>query len=176
LAGKFEILAGFVIDNADQFIAWSGVIVGVGLAIKGLSTGLAIYNGIAAITAARNAAVAASQTAVGTTATTAAVGVSSLAASLRLIAAVAGTVALVLSLGGDAPKEAPRVPIKQLPNSPLKTPAPTVPKTGFDFKSGTIVNNNVTINTPKVNAQDIVNTVNNATRNGFTGSLRSIKE
>jgi hypothetical protein len=176
LAGKFEILAGFVIDNADQFIAWSGVIVGVGLAIKGLSTGLAIYNGIAAITAARNAAVAASQTAVGTTATTAAVGVSSLAASLRLIAAVAGTVALVLSLGGDAPKEAPRVPIKQLPNSPLKTPAPTVPKTGFDFKSGTIVNNNVTINTPKVNAQDIVNTVNNATRNGFTGSLRSLKE
>jgi hypothetical protein len=176
LAGKFEILAGFVIDNADQFIAWSGVIVGVGLAIKGLSAGLAIYNGIAAITAARNAAVAASQTAVGTTATTAAVGVSSLAASLRLIAAVAGTVALVLSLGGDAPKEAPRVPIKQLPNSPLKTPAPTVPKTGFDFKTGTIVNNNVTINTPKVNGQDIINTVNNATRNGFTGTLRSIKE
>ena len=155
LAGKFEILAGFVIDNADQFIAWSGVIVGVGLAIKGLSAGLAIYNGIAAITAARNAAVAASQTAVGTTATTAAVGVSSLAASLRLIAAVAGTVALVLSLGGDAPKEAPRVPIKQLPNSPLKTPAPTVPKTGFDFKTGTI-NNTINITEPNATASDII--------------------
>lgn len=37
-------------------------------------------------------------------------------------------------------------------------------------------NVNITINTPKVNAQDIVNTVNNATRNGFTGSLRSLKE
>jgi hypothetical protein len=176
LAGKFEVLAGFVIDNADQFIAWSGVIVGVGLAFKTFTGIMTVYNGIAAITAARNAAVAASQAAVGTTATTAAVGVSSLAASLRLIAAVAGTVALILSLGGDAPKEAPRVPIKQLPNSPLKTPAPTVPKTGFDFKSGTIVNNNVTINTPKVNGQDIINTVNNATRNGFTGTLRSIKE
>jgi len=176
LAGKFEVLAGFVIDNADQFIAWSGVIVGVGLASKTFTGIMTVYNGIAAITAARNAAVAASQAAVGTTATTAAVGVSSLAASLRLIAAVAGTVALILSLGGDAPKEAPRVPIKQLPNSPLKTPAPNVPKTGFDFKTGTIVNNNVTINTPKVNGQDIINTVNNATRNGFTGTLRSIKE
>jgi hypothetical protein len=51
-----------------------------------------------------------------------------------------------------------------------------VPKTGFDFKTGTIVNNNVTINTPKVNGQDVINTVNNATRNGFTGTLRSIKE
>jgi hypothetical protein len=37
-------------------------------------------------------------------------------------------------------------------------------------------NVNITINTPKVNAQDIVNTVNNANRNGFTGTLRSIKE
>jgi len=155
LAGKFEILAGFVIDNADQFIAWSGVIVGVGLAIKGLSAGLAIYNGIAAITAARNAAVAASQTAVGTTATTAAVGVSSLAASLRLIAAVAGTVALVLSLGGDAPKEAPRVPIKQVPNSPLRTPAPTVPKTGFNFNTGQI-NTTINVTEPNATASDII--------------------
>jgi hypothetical protein len=176
LAGKFEVLAGFVIDNADQFIAWSGVIVGVGLAFKTFTGIMTVYNGIAAITAARNAAVAASQAAVGTTATTAAVGVSSLAASLRLIAAVAGTVALILSLGGDAPKEAPRTGVPQLPNSPLKTPAPTVPKTGFDFKTGTIVNNNVTINTPKVNGQDIINTVNNATRNGFTGTLRALKE
>lgn len=37
-------------------------------------------------------------------------------------------------------------------------------------------NVNITINTPKVNAQDIVNTLNGATRNGFTGSLRSLKE
>jgi hypothetical protein len=38
--------------------------------------------------------------------------------------------------------------------------------------------NNVTvnINTPKVNAQDIVNTLNNATKNGFTGNLRALKE
>jgi hypothetical protein len=37
-------------------------------------------------------------------------------------------------------------------------------------------NVNITINTPKVNGQDIINTVNNATRNGFTGTLRSLKE
>lgn len=38
--------------------------------------------------------------------------------------------------------------------------------------------NNVTvnINTPKVNAQEIVNTLNNATKNGFTGNLRALKE
>jgi hypothetical protein len=37
-------------------------------------------------------------------------------------------------------------------------------------------NVNITINTPKVNGQDIINTVNNATRNGFTGTLRALKE
>jgi hypothetical protein len=37
-------------------------------------------------------------------------------------------------------------------------------------------NVNITINTPKVNAQDIVNTLNGATRNGYTGTLRSLKE
>jgi hypothetical protein len=91
---------------------------------------------------------------------------------------------LVLLLGGDAPKgdgtdvlrDAQGRVIPLVPNSPLKTPVPTVPKTGFDFRTGTIVNNNVTINTPKVNGQDVINTVNNATRNGFTGTLRSLKE
>lgn len=184
LAGKFEVMAGFVIDNADAFIAWSGVIVGLGIAFKTFSGIMAVYNGIATITAARNAAIAASQVAVGTTAGTAAVGVSSLAASLRLIAALAGTVALVLSLGGDAPKgtkvDQPRDSqgriINLVPNSPLTSPVPTAPKSGFNFGTGTIVNNNVTVNTPKVNAQDIVNTLNTATRNGYTGSLRSLKE
>lgn len=183
LAGKFEVLAGFVIDNADAFIAWSGVIVGVGIALKVLTTSLGIYNGIAAITAARNAAIAASQTAVGATATTAAVGVNSLYASLALIARVFGTVGLVLALGGDAPKT-PKVDqprdsqgriINTVPNSPMTTPVPTAPKSGFNFGTGQVVNN-VTINTPKVNAQDIVNTLNQATRNGYTGSLRALKE
>jgi hypothetical protein len=51
-----------------------------------------------------------------------------------------------------------------------KVPTPSTPAPGARG------NVNITINTPKVNAQDIVNTVNNATRNGFTGSLRSLKE
>lgn len=183
LAGKFEVMAGFVIDNADAFIAWSGVIVGLGIAFKTFTGIMTVYNGIAAITAARNAAIAASQTAVGATAGTAAVGVSSLAASLRLISALAGTVALVLSLGGDAPKstkvDQPRDLqgriINTLPNAPVVGTVPNAPKSGFNFGTGQIVNN-VTINTPKVNAQDIVNTLNTATRNGYTGSLRSLKE
>jgi hypothetical protein len=183
LAGKFEILAGFVIDNADQFIAWSGVIVGVGIALKGLTTGLSIYNGIATAVAAKNAAIAASQVAVGTTAAGAAVSVRGLYTALGLIAGIAGTVALVLSLGGDAPKstkvDQPRDAqgriINTVPNSPLTTPVPTAPKTGFNFGTGQITNN-VTINTPKVDAQQIVNTLNSATRTGYTGTLRSLKE
>jgi hypothetical protein len=56
-----------------------------------------------------------------------------------------------------------------------------VPKVGTVPKAGTPApgargNVNITINTPKVNGQDIINTVNNATRNGFTGTLRSLKE
>jgi hypothetical protein len=90
---------------------------------------------------------------------------------------LAGAQALaILSIPGSAPIEQPRKPIPQTPNSPMRTPVPSTPSTGFNFGTGTIVNNNVTINTPKVNAQDIVNTVNNANRNGFTGTLRSLKE
>lgn len=91
---------------------------------------------------------------------------------------LAGAQALaILSIPGSAPVTDKRpAPIPQMPNSPMKTPVPSTPSTGFNFGTGTIVNNNVTINTPKVNAQDIVNTVNNANRNGFTGTLRSLKE
>ena len=184
LAGKFDILAGFIVDNADAFITWSGVIVGVGIAIKALTVGLGIYNTVAATVAARNAAIAASQVAVGTTAAGAAVKVGALGAALRLAAGIIGVASLVLLLGGDAPKEIKVQPqrdnngqiIPLVRNAPLTTPQPDRSSTGFNFDRGTIVNNNVTINTPKVNAQDIVNTVNNATRNGFTGSLRSLKE
>jgi hypothetical protein len=49
-------------------------------------------------------------------------------------------------------------------------------RSGTGIRAAERGNVNITINTPKVNAQDIVNTVNNATRNGFTGSLRSLKE
>jgi hypothetical protein len=90
---------------------------------------------------------------------------------------LAGATALaILSIPGSAPIEQPRKPIPQMPNSPRTTPVPSTPSTGFNFGTGTIVNNNVTINTPKVNAQDIVNTLNNAQKTGYTGTLRSIKE
>jgi len=180
LAGKFDILAGFVVDNAETFITWSGVIVGVGIAFKTFTGIMTVYNGIATITAARNAAVAASNVAVGTTASTAAVGVRGLAASLGLISALAGTVALVLALGGDAPKGTStpvyrdnqgRV-IPTVRNAPLTKPQPDRSNTDFNFDRGNNVTNNITINTPKVDANQIVNTLNNATRTGFTGSIR----
>ena len=174
LAGKFEMVAGFVIDNADAFITISGVLVTAGIAFKVFTGVMTIYNGVATITAARNAAIAASQVAVGTTAAAASIKVTALATALRLVSAIVGTAALVLMLGGDSQKQEPRVPIPQVPNSPMLTPAPTPKKTGFDFNSGTVVNNNVTINTPKVTAQDIVKTWNNSTRNGYTGTFRDI--
>jgi hypothetical protein len=174
LAGKFEILAGFVIDNAEPIVNWSVAIAAAGIAIKAFSVGLGIYNGIATITAARNAAIAASQVAIGTTASAAAVKVTALATALRLVSAIIGTAALVLMLGGDSAKQEPRTPIPQVPNAPRLTPVPAVPKTGFDFNTGTVVNNNVTINTPKVTAQDIIKTWNTSTRNGYTGTFRDI--
>jgi len=90
---------------------------------------------------------------------------------------LAGASALaILSIPGSAPVESPRPRQYQFQNAPAIKPIPPTPKSGFDFGSGRVVQNNITINTPKVNAQDIVNTVNNATRNGFTGTLRSLKE
>lgn len=165
LAGKFEVLAGFVIDNADQFIAWSGVIVGAGLAIKGLTTTLGIYSSISAAVAARNAAIAASQTAVGATATTAAVGVNALYTSLALIARIAGTVALVLSLGGDAPKSdptKPKVPRVQTPNSPVINPGTTSsdpflnPNGGINFNRQSVGGVTINVTTPNATASDII--------------------
>lgn len=55
-------------------------------------------------------------------------------------------------------------------------PATKVPATSGSPRVAERGSINITINTPKVNGQDIINTVNNATRNGFTGSLRSLKE
>lgn len=178
LAGKFEVMAGFVIDNADAFIAWSGVIVGLGIAFKTFTGIMTVYNGVATIMAARNAAIAASNLTVAATATTATAGIT----AMRL-AWLALPAALVLSLKGDAasdpkvqqPRNAQGQIINTLPNAPMITPVPNAPKSGFNFATGQVTNN-VTINTPRVNAQDVVNTLNKATRNGYTGSLRALKE
>jgi hypothetical protein len=163
LAGKFEVLAGFVIDNADAFIAWSGVIVGVGIAFKVFTGIMTVYNGIAAITAARNAAVAASQVAIGTTATTAAGGVTALNTSLSFLLRAFGTAALVLALGGDAPKgggtpqqrdNEGRV-INTKPNSPLLVPQPT-PAPGFNFQRQSLGAVTINVNNPNATASDII--------------------
>jgi hypothetical protein len=53
-------------------------------------------------------------------------------------------------------------------------PATRVPSTGGSPRVAERGNVNITINTPKVNAQDIVNTINNSQRLGYTGTIRSI--
>jgi hypothetical protein len=119
---------------------------------------MTIYNGVATITAARNAAIAASQVAVGTTAAAASIKVTALATALRLVSAIVGTAALVLMLGGDSQKQEPRTPIPQVPNAPKLTPAPPPSNTGFDFNTGRISPSSVTINVnnPNATASDII--------------------
>jgi hypothetical protein len=158
LAGKFEMVAGFVIDNADAFITISGVLVTAGIAFKVFTGVMTIYNGVATITAARNAAIAASQVAVGTTAAAASIKVTALATALRLVSAIIGTAALVLMLGGDSQKQEPRTPIPQVPNAPKLTPTTPPSNTGFDFNTGRISPSSVTINVnnPNATASDII--------------------
>jgi len=188
LAGKFEILASFAIDNADAIVAWSGVILGVTVTVKALTTALGIYNGVATIMAARNAAAAASATAVGVAAAGAVPGITAMNVSAGALLATLGLLtagAIGAAFGGfmqgkqlgqdalaiSGPKNDP---FKYFPGGPGQsvpaTPAPGLPATGARG------NVNITINTPKVNAQDIVNTLNTANRNGYTGTLRSLKE
>jgi len=188
LAGKFEILATFAIDNADAIVAWSGVLLGVGVTIKVLTTTLGIYNGVATLFAARNAAAAASAAAVGVAAAGAVPGITAMNVSAGALLATLGLLtagAIGAAFGGfmqgkqlgqdalaiSGPKNDP---FKYFPGGPGQsvpaTPAPGTPAAGARG------NVNITINTPKVNAQDIVNTLNQATRNGYTGTLRSLKE
>jgi uncharacterized protein with GYD domain len=191
LAGKFEILATFATDNADAIVAWSGVLLGLGVTIKVLTTTLGIYNGVATIFAARNAAAAASAAAVGVAAAGAVPGITAMNVSagallgtLGLLTAGAigaafggfmegqqtGIRANIYSGGqrGDAAFDGFRKAFGVAPVG--KVPTPSMPAPGARG------NVNITINTPKVNAQDIVNTLNTANRNGYTGTLRSLKE
>jgi len=55
----------------------------------------------------------------------------------------------------------------------MPTVAPIPPaRSGISPRVAERGNVNITINTPKVNGQDVINAVNNSTRNGFTGDFR----
>jgi hypothetical protein len=183
LAGKFEILAGFAIENADAIVAWSGVLLAAGITIKGLTTALSIYNGVATLFAARNAAAAASAAAVGAAAAGAVPGITAMNVSAGALLATLGLLtagAIGSAFGGfmqgqQLGQDALRIsgpkndPFKYFPGGPGQsvppTPAPGVPAAGARG------NVNITINTPKVNAQDIVNTINKAQKTGYTGQI-----
>ena len=103
LAGKFEILAGWAIENGDAIIAWSGVIVGAGIALKVFTGVVTVYNGIATIMAARSAAAAAATTAVGVAATGAVPGVVALNTSAGILLGTLtalGAAAIGAGIGG----------------------------------------------------------------------------
>ena len=98
-----------------------------------------------------------------------------------VLAATAGVA--ILSIPGSAPVGDTRADqmrdnqgriIPTVRNAPLTTPQPN--NSNSDFNFGRTVVNNVTINTPKVDARELVNTLNNAQKTGYTGTLRSLKE
>jgi uncharacterized protein with GYD domain len=184
LASKFEILATFAIDNADAVIAWSGVLLGLGVTIKLLTVTLGIYNGVAAIMAARNAAAAASAAAVGVAAAGAVPGLTAMNVSAGALLGTLGLLtagAIGAAFGGfqqgkQTGQNAVLMGAKEVPGDPFSAFKKIPAVLGGKSTPSTSVTNNVTINTPRVDAQGIVNTLNTATRNGYTGTLRSLKE
>jgi hypothetical protein len=164
MLGKFTDLTNFVIDNKDWIIAWGGVLAGVAVAIKAVNTAIAVTTGLKAAQTAATAAMTAGFTAMGMSAAGAATAVNSLYAALGLIAKVAGVIALILSLKGDAP-----INIPTLPGVPAEVPAGTgplmpgvTPNTGggtpFETYTGskTGTTNNTVINVQSTqSAQDI---------------------
>jgi len=95
------------------------------------------------------------------------------------LGAAAGVVAMMSAINSpEVSKQADKIikskdPMIISPEQVGRGPGYVPIKPGRPATGGSV---NITINTPKVNGQDIVNTINNATRNGFTGTLRSIKE
>lgn len=195
LAGKFEILAGFVIDNADAIVQWAGVIGVAGVALKLFTAGVTVYNGVSTIMAARNAAAAASTLAVGAAATTATpaiagmnVAAGALVATLGLLTAgaigsafggfmqgkMAGVNAQIYGEGGT--RQDPFAGLGKIGAGGYIPPVQRIASPGVSPRVAERGNVNITINTPKVDAQQIVNTINNATRTGYTGTLRGLKE
>jgi hypothetical protein len=190
LAGKFEMVAGFVIDNAEAFINISGVLVGVGIAFKVFTGIMAVYNGIATIAAARNAALAASNVAVGATATAATPGLvgmnvaaGALLSTLGLLTAGAIGSAFgayqneaaksatnkILFAGGT--KQDPFAGLGKIGANGYVPPATKVPATSGSPRVAERGSVNITVNTPKITAAEITNLVNNAQKNGYTGQI-----
>jgi hypothetical protein len=63
----------------------------------------------------------------------------------------------------------PTAPVKQVPNAPV---IKGVPKANtLEASLGKQNVTNVTINTPRVNAQDVVNIINKAQKTGYTGQI-----
>jgi len=135
-----------------------------------------LIGGVAALSAAANA-VAGITTAINTA--RAAMLLFNAATLLNPLVLAAGSVAAILSIPGSAPVSSAPSQVRdnsgqiipKVNNAPLTKPQPNSSNTGFDFSGKGNVN--ITINTPKVSAQDITNIVNKATKTGYTGQLTS---
>jgi hypothetical protein len=135
-----------------------------------------LIGGVAALSAAANA-VAGITTAINTA--RAAMLLFNAATLLNPLVLAAGSVAAILSIPGSAPVSSAPSQVRdnsgqiipKVNNAPLTKPQPNGSNSGFDFSGKGNVN--ITINTPKVSAQDITNIVNKATKTGYTGQLTS---
>lgn len=120
---------------------------------------------------------------------TAAIGVMQTAAGASILAGlgIAGAGAAGAAVGGFQQGQAlaqqtqiysgpKNDPFANFPGGPGQKKVPMATSGGSSARVVERAPVNITINTPKVNAQDIVNTLNGATRNGYTGTLRSLKE
>ena len=162
LAGKFEILAGWVIDNADALVNWSTVIAGVGIALKAFTTVMSVYNGVSAIMAARNAAAAATTAAVGTAASGAVPGVVALNASAGILLGTLtalGAAAIGAGIGGFQQGQATGKTAEIYSGGAKQTTDPfaglgKIGTTGKYTPAPTQVNINV--NNPNATASDII--------------------
>jgi hypothetical protein len=158
--------AAWAIENKNwllPLIAGVGVFSSTITAINGITTAI---NGI---TAAINVMKAASAT--------------GLLAGLGIVGAGAAGAAAGGYLQGKALAEQTKLysgpkndPFANFPGGPGQTKVPMATSGGNSARVAERGTVNITINTPKVSAQDIVNTLNGATRNGYTGALRSLKE
>lgn len=163
-------VAMWALENKDWLLPLAGsalIFAGVVKSIQGITAAInAAKSAQLLFNAAAAAAPGATVTGTGTVKpkTTAGKIATGVGKTLTWLPIIGGLTELATSGEGDAsPSITRQGPVPKLT-------APPVVKTG--------ATNNVTvnINTPKVNAQDIVNTLNTATKNGFTGNLRALKE
>ena len=187
LTTKFTDFVNFVLDNKETILGWAGVIGAVGLAIKGVNGAITIFNGLKTIFEVTGSVISKGLQGVGLSAEIADTKVRNLGLAFGWISAVAAGLALIVSLneklGLGTNEGAARTwgttPTGGATNFSGNSSIPLTGSAGSFTNMAPIssgrVNSNVTvnINTPKVTATDIINTINKYKTNGGTANYNS---